>query len=131
MVIKITENNYLMEMALSRSDAIITCVPLGKKFIKHFHKLYNNPNDDSVNHWITEMDAFYKEVKEIRLKPKSKHLLNVQLNDWFFTAGADVKDFMEKDNTSEEELEVYDKFCTLLMTGKSIRDALKELNIIK
>ena len=130
MVKEIKENKYLTEMAMERGDAILACISRGKKFIMHFHKIYNNPNDDSVNHWITEMNAFYGDIKEIRLKPKSKHLLNVQLSDWFFTAGADPKDYMDKENTSDEELEAYDKFCTLLMTGKSIRDALKELNII-
>ena len=114
----------LNEMSMSRSDAIDRCISLGKKFIEHFHKVYNSPYDDSVKHWIIEMEGWYNSVKEIRIKPKGKFLGITLLNDCFFTAGAEPTDFVKM---SDEEYEAYEKFYTALNRGLSIREAIREI----
>lgn len=96
------------DMALSRADAMERCISLGKRFIEHFDKIYKNPNDSSVQHWRGEMKGWLDSVKEIKLKNTSKPLLNTELHDWFFTAGANVGDFIKSPLT--DEITAYDKF---------------------
>lgn len=101
-------DSTISDMALSRADAIERCISLGKKFIEHFDKIYKNPNDSSVQHWKGEMKGWLNSVKEIKLKNTNKPLLNTELHDWFFTAGANVEDFIS--NPMTDEIEAYDKF---------------------
>lgn len=96
------------DMALSRTDAMDRCISLGKRFIEHFDKIYKNPNDSSVQHWKGEMKGWLDSVKEIKLKNTNKPLLNTELHDWFFTAGANVGDFIKSPLT--DEITAYDKF---------------------
>lgn len=96
------------DMALSRTDAMDRCISLGKRFIEHFDKIYKNPNDRSVQHWKGEMKGWLDSVKEIKLKNTNKPLLNTELHDWFFTAGANVGDFIKSPLT--DEITAYDKF---------------------
>lgn len=113
------------DMALSRSDAMERCISLGKKFIEHFDKIYKDPNCQAVNHWTSEMQGWLNNVREIKLKTTNKTLLDGNLRDWFFTAGALPEDFMT--NAIYEELEAYDKFVNLILNGKTIIEALKEI----
>ena len=122
--IKIKDNG-LFDMALTRQDAIDRCISLGKKFIEHFDKIYNNRNNNAFNHWAKEMKTWLNQVKEIKLKPKNNYILNGQLRDWFFTAGAAPEDFML--NSDDKELQMYDSFCEKLLSGKDIYNALNEL----
>lgn len=122
--IKIKDND-LVDMALTRQDAMDRCVSLGKKFIEHFDKIYNNRNNNTFNHWAKEMKNWLNQVKEIKLKPKNNYILNGQLRDWFFTAGAAPEDFML--NPDDKELQMYDNFCEKLLSGKDIYTALNEL----
>lgn len=122
--IKIKDNG-LFDMALTRQDAIDRCISLGKKFIEHFDKIYNNRNNNAFNHWAKEMKTWLNQVKEIKLKPKNNYILNGQLRDWFFTAGAAPEDFML--NPDDKELQMYDSFCEKLLSGKDIYNALNEL----
>lgn len=98
----------IYDMALSRADAMERCISLGKRFIEHFDKIYKNPNDSSVQHWKSEMKGWLDSVKEIKLKNTNKPLLNTELHDWFFTAGANVGDFIR--NPIGDEVRAYDKF---------------------
>ena len=122
--IKIKDNG-LFDMALTRQDAIDRCISLGKKFIEHFDKIYNDRNNNAFNHWAKEMKTWLNQVKEIKLKTKNNYILNGQLRDWFFTAGAAPEDFML--NPDDKELQMYDSFCEKLLSGKDIYNALNEL----
>ena len=106
----------LLEMALSRSDAISHCIGKGKEFIQHFDKLYHNPKSIDAAHWAKEMQAWYNDVNLIKLKTNSKKLLSTQLSDWFFTAGAEAKDFME--NPTDREIELYDKLQSFVLANR-------------
>lgn len=101
-------DSTIVDMALSRVDAMDRCISLGKRFIEHFDKIYKNPNDSSVQHWKGEMKGWLDSVKEIKLKNTNKPLLNTELHDWFFTAGANVGDFIKSPLT--DEITAYDKF---------------------
>lgn len=101
-------DSTIVDMALSRADAMERCISLGKRFIEHFDKIYKNPNDSSVQHWKGEMKGWLDSVKEIKLKNTNKPLLNTELHDWFFTAGANVGDFIR--NPIGDEVRAYDKF---------------------
>lgn len=101
-------DSAIYDMALSRADAMERCISLGKRFIEHFDKIYKNPNDSSVQHWKGEMKGWLDSVKEIKLKNTNKPLLNTELHDWFFTAGANVGDFIKSPLT--DEITAYDKF---------------------
>ena len=105
------------------------CISLGKKFIEHFDKIYKNPKSRDVNHWINEMNAWFQKVKEIKLKESNKPILNGNLRDWFFTAGANPQDFMN--NPTYKECEDYDKFTEEILKGKNITSSLKNCLIIK
>ena len=119
------KDNYLNDMALSRTDAIDRCISLGKNFIEHFDKIYNNPDSEAFNHWAKEMKGWLNQVKEIKLKPKNNYILKGQLRDWFFTAGAVPEDFML--NPTDKEIQMYDNFCEELLSGKDIYEVLNEL----
>lgn len=115
----------LNEMALSQSDAIRICMSLGRNFVKHFDKIYKEKDSECVNHWISEMSAWYNEVKEIKLKSTKKSILSGKLRDWFFTFGAEPEDVIGEENT--EELEIYDKFCNEVLSGKSVSDSIRSI----
>ena len=116
------------DMTLSRRDAMDRCIGLGKQFISHFDKIYKNKNSDDINHWIMEMNTFYKKVKEIKLKESNDEILSGDLRDWFFNAGANVKDFMK--NSTYEEEKLYDNFVNKVINSNNIKSSLKEINII-
>lgn len=122
------ENNLLLlnEMAKSRNQVIDKCSELGEKFIEHFHKIYLRPNDINFNHWCEEMEAWFNNVRKLKLKmDKNRELLDSELRDWFFTVGADYKTVIE--NANEDEEKSYDDFCTKLFANKNeFRKIIKE-----
>lgn len=118
----------IKDMALSRTDAMDRCISLGKKFIEHFDKLFKEPNSNARNHWVSEMKNWYKAVKEIKLKQTNKPILDGELRDWFFTAGANPQDFMTSPTT--EELSIYDAFTSKVISGNSIESALRSLRFM-
>ncbi|MBQ6654127.1 MAG: hypothetical protein IJM79_01200 [Erysipelotrichaceae bacterium] len=119
------DEELLNEMAMSRADAIDRCISLGKKFLEHFHKVYTEPNAQSVNHWVNdEMRVWYGDAKTIRLKPNNKSVSVTMLNDCFFTCGAEPTDFVPM---TDEELSDYEKFYIALDRGIDIVDAFKEI----
>ena len=114
-------------MALSRTDAMDRCINLGKKFIEHFDKIYKEPKAQARNHWEGEMQNWLNSVKQIKLKSTNDVILNEDLRDWFFTAGANPQDFMK--NPTNEELKTYDNFITTLVNGNKVKNALIIVNI--
>lgn len=113
------------DMALSRTDAMDRCISLGKKFIEHFDKVYKNPNDSARNHWLSEMNTWWKSVKEIKLKNTNKPPLNGEYRDWFFTAGANPEDFMKAPTYMESKS--YDEFVSALLNGANMESAVKRI----
>ena len=84
----------LNEMAFSRQDAIDRCVGLGKKFVEHFDKIYNNRNSIDVEHWATEMESWWNKVKDIKMSSNNRTIRDVDLLNWFFDGGQLASDFM-------------------------------------
>lgn len=120
------KEDSLEEMAFDRSTIIDKCVGKGKQFIKHFHKIYANPNDVNFNHWCQEMKNWFDDIKEYTLKPSNRKILDGELRDWFFTAGASYKNFIK--DASESEIILYDKFCSKLISNKeNFENAIKEI----
>ena len=127
------------DMALSRTDAMDRCISLGKRFIEHFDKIYKNRNSQDVQHWMSEMSGWLKSVRQIKLKQTNDYILSGDLRDWFFTAGANPRDFMKNPNYEEEK--TYNDFVEKLIRGNDIKSALnikdsyerrsKEMNKIK
>lgn len=115
------------DMALSRADAMDRCINLGKKFIEHFDKIYKEPKSQAHNHWEGEMQNWLNSVKQIKLKSTNDIILNGDLRDWFFTAGANPQDFMK--NPINEELKIYDNFTTNLINGYKVKNALINVGI--
>ena len=123
-IISVRERNnfkdrFFKDMALSKSDAIDKCISLGKQFIKHFDKVYNNSNSRDVEHWLGEMIGWLKTVKSYKLKSTNDYLTDTQLFDWFFTAGANAEDFMR--NPTLEESKDYSKFITKVLSTGTIK----------
>ena len=73
------------------------------------------------------MQNWLNSVKQIKLKSTNDVILNGDLRDWFFTAGASPQDFMK--NPTNEELKTYDNFITNLVNGNKVKNALIIVNI--
>ena len=103
-------------MAYTSSDAINRCASLGAQFIDHFNNIMDadGKNDPDFNHHTKEMNNWFNDVQNIRLKPKSLKLNTEQLIDWFFTAGSSI-DVLVK----EEYQEIYSDFIAKLLTNKN------------
>lgn len=127
-------NNYefvkINDLSIERQDAVDRCYNLGKKFLEHFDKIYNNQeNQEVINHWSNEMISWYEAVKTLRLKQNNKHLSMTNLRDWFFTACAEPKDFFTSNNKELEE-EIYDKFYLDLLNTNDIKQSLKNVGLM-
>lgn len=117
----------ISDMALSRADAMDRCISLGKRFIEHFDKVYKEPNSQARSHWAGEMQGWLNSVRQIKLKTTNDAILDGDLRDWFFTAGANPQDFMT--SPTSEELKAYDKFTTSVINGNSVVNALNSVGI--
>ena len=117
----------ISDMALSRADAMDRCISLGKRFIEHFDKVYKEPNSQARSHWAGEMQGWLNSVRQIKLKTTNDVILDGDLRDWFFTAGANPQDFMS--SPTSEELKAYDKFTTSVINGNSVVNALNSVGI--
>ena len=95
--------NILLEMSMDRSSAIDRCIGLGKQFVNHFDKIYKDPNNKAVNHWISEMENWLDDVNIITLKPSTKHLNHSNKMDWFFTIGSSYEELFK----DEKEIDAY------------------------
>lgn len=116
----------VVDMALDRADAIDRCISLGKQFIQHFDKIYKEPKNSAVSHWMSEMRNWFGNVKAIKLKSTHEPLLNSQLHDWFLTAGAEARDFMN--NPTPAEIKAYDDFA-LKVLSSGVDSAFKGIKL--
>ena len=116
------EAMLLNEMAMSRADAISRCYGIGKQFIIHFHKIYTSPDDTTtINHWASELQGWYNEARDIRLKPKNKPLNNSQMKDWFYSFGNSYEEFFNED---AEEIDAYETFIDLLDASDDVKESI-------
>lgn len=120
--------HILNEMAMTRTEAISTCMDLGEKFIEHFHKVYNEgKTSENFNHHCAEMQSWLDKCRKIKLKSTNKYLTPVNLIDWFFTACGGV----DEDNgfTNNVEIEIYNKFIIILSADNAtkIKNVLQEI----
>lgn len=98
----------LSDMSFERQDAIERCYSLGKRFIEHFEKIYNEPNSQAVNHWCNEMQEWLNNVRSIRLRQNKKPLNYTDLIDWFFVIGSSSDAIFSK----EDEVDIYEEFLS-------------------
>lgn len=122
----------IKEMSYNRSDAIDRCANLGKQFINHFIKVMNAggiKDPDFIHHCDTEMAAWFNDVKEITLKPKSKLLSSDQLMDWFFTKGSSIDILLKDDN--EKYQDIYSSFIAKLLADKNKKISIALIEAIK
>ena len=106
----------LLEMALSRLDAMDRCIAYGEKFCEHFNLICKEGKDSpDFNHHCGELQGWFRTVKKIKTKHNSKELSNDDLYDWFFTAGSNVEDVVE-----EKYITTYKSFVNKLLTSNNI-----------
>lgn len=114
------------EMAYTHTKAMDLCYSLGKKFAEHFIKICKEGKDSNdFTHHCIEMQSWWDEVKDIRLKESKKKISYSDLNDWFFTLGKDPEDFIP-----EEYLELYSKLYLNLLLNRDTADIKTVLNNI-
>lgn len=75
---------YLLdEQAISRSDAESGISHLADTLIEHLLKvLVFGPNCSAYNHWMSELNKWFKKISEIKLKPKSYHPTLKDVRKW-------------------------------------------------
>lgn len=99
---KLTESEikYIVsEQAQSVSKLLALCIDLGEPFIKHFHKVLKDiENQDWQNfmHHCREMQGWWNKVKSQRYKHSKKIISNEDLIDSFFTVGAISEDYLDE-----------------------------------
>lgn len=89
----------IAEQAKERSKIYSLCFDLGKQFITHFHKVYQDilkGNYTDYMHHCREMQGWWNKVKDIRYKHNKKLITDDNLIDDFFTCGAISEDFLSK-----------------------------------
>lgn len=117
------EEEYLYEIALSRTEAMDRCISLGEQFIEHFDEIYKEPNCQAVDHWCSEMQTWFNKVRKIVLKHNNKKLNRTQMRDWFFTFGYDPSMYFD----NRDETEAYEEFIDELEDTGSVEQAIKSV----
>lgn len=102
------------EMALLKVDAMDRAIALGEKFAEHFNKLFYD-EDFEKNHHLSEMQAWWNKVKNIKLSYNKKAISDCQLIDWFFTAGQNFEDVIENNFIAK-----YKKFILNMLKNRNI-----------
>ena len=115
------------DMLFTRQEIIDECLKLGERFIEHFQKIIKEPEAQSVNHWINEMQSWLNSVKKLTFKPNSKLISYDQLYSWFFTAGSSV-DILFPYEIDERS---YNTFLRYVGIDYSVKNALIKAKIIK
>ena len=101
-----------IEQAIARNDLVLSCLSLGRQFISHFKKiLRNQDNQELVHHWCSEMQSFYDDVKDARLKSNKKIVSKEFLYEYFFLKGSGLSDQF----SNEEEAEMYQCVIDLIL----------------
>lgn len=118
------EEDYLLEMAYKRVDAIDRCFNLGKKFTQHFNTIAKLGKEDvDFKHHCQELQSWYDAVRVIKLKESNKTITRSQLWDWFFTAGQGVEDVI-----LSQFIDLYEDFYLELSRGdRKVIDIMEEL----
>lgn len=115
----------ISEFAVSRADAITTCMSNGRQFMQHFVKvIHDGTNGDRFKHYCHEMQTWFDVAKGIKLKGSKKPLSFEQWMDWFFTAGGNIEDEID-----EQYINLYEKLIFQLMSDKNskIEDIIRKL----
>lgn len=111
---RLIENHRLDEMAISKSEAIASCMQLGTEFYEHFHKVYVGGIEDvDFKHHCKEMYNWYNSVRKIVLKSNKKPINNDQIYRWFFLAGSESYILFQDTN----EVDAYEEFIQKLLSG--------------
>lgn len=122
---RIIKEQMLNEMALDRQDAIDKCRSLGKKFIAHFEKIYNNPYSQTVHHWCQEMQSWYDNISEIVLAYNKKKLSVYQKIEWFYNFGSSHDLYF---NHNFDKMEKYQELMNEIeYNHKSVYEAIKHI----
>lgn len=125
--LKQVNEEKLDEMAMSRADAIDKCMSLGKQFVEHFDKIYNENDEATIKHHGEEMQGFLNQILDIKLKENHKPLNEKQIYDYFITCGKLPIDLFD----NETEASVYDEFSNdLLDEDKDVLEALKRIELL-
>lgn len=115
----------IAEFAVSRADAITTCMNNGRQFMQHFVKvLHDGIDGNNFKHHCHEMQNWFDVAKGIKLKGSKKPLSLEQWMDWFFTAGGNIEDEID-----EQYTDLYEKLIFQLMSNKNdkIEDIMKQI----
>lgn len=100
------------EMAFSRADAIERCISLGNKFVEHFKKICSGDSESFIHH-CGEMQVWWKDVLDIKLKQTNRNLTKGNIFDWFLTVGKSTEDLF----TDPNMLEMYENFIIALLAN--------------
>lgn len=138
------KKDYPSSQMLEKFQAMEICNQKGKEFINVFENLYEDIklyqshenkkcNEDEIADKLCEiginkLSYIYNCVKDIVLMDTNQQLLKCELWDWFFSAGADFRDFLKKPTYSK--FKTYDNLVINLLGGKSLTeclDIIKEL----
>ncbi len=138
------KKDYPSSQMLEKFQAMEICNQKGKEFINVFENLYEDIklyqshenkkcNEDEIADKLCEiginkLSYIYNCVKDIVLMDTNQQLLKGELWDWFFSAGADFRDFLKKPTYSK--FKTYDNLVINLLGGKSLTeclDIIKEL----
>lgn len=123
---------------LEKSQAMEICNQKGKEFINVFENLYEDIklyqshankkcNEDEIADKLCEiginkLSYLYNCVKDIVLMETNQQLLKGELWDWFFSAGADFREFLK--NPTYSKSKTYDNLVINLLSGKSLTECL-------
>lgn len=116
----------LQDMVYSRKDLFEKVTNLAPKFVKHFDKIWQQPQSTALNHWTSEMQAWLNTILSYRLKETNKALSLQQKMDWFFTNGSDSETLF---NDRAEAL-VYDDFIDLVAVNNDVKQSLLEVGLM-
>lgn len=118
----------IKDMAYDRRGAINRCGDLGRQFINHFKKILNDPNQESIINHADEMQTWLDDVTQIVLKYNKRKLTTDQIIDWFFTKGSTVEVLFENDENGKD---LYNRFLKSIVNNYSVRNAFKEIGLLK
>lgn len=115
MKFKIVEKIELNEMAVTRGEAISTCIHEGAQFANHFNKIMDDgKNHNDFAHHCGEMQAWWNDVKNLKLKSNKKLITNDKLYEWFFVCGQVLEDVIKP-----TYCESYKTLCKELLSNRN------------
>lgn len=122
------ENEVVVnEQTMTQRDAMDRCISLGKQFIEHFDKIYNDKNEDANKRRAQEMQDWLEQVNRIKLTHNNRFIPFDKKIDWFFTAGSDADTLFDGVRESEK----FDDFFALVAVNNNVIESLKSLGMLK